>query len=179
LESTDKSSQFWREVFRGMTQNDAAPREFELATLQFQVKVSACCYGQLKRHRMATFLPAPYNPDDGFILPPAIAEAGLANRFEQAVRQAANASRELAKEIPIVAPYLLTNAHIRRIQLQVNARELYHIARLRQDKHAQWEIRHVADLMVTQARRLWPNLMALACGKDTFEERYNQLFRSE
>ncbi|MBU1936939.1 FAD-dependent thymidylate synthase, partial [bacterium] len=57
LEAKGLSPQFWREVFRGMTEHDAAPREFELATLQFQVKVSACCYGQLKRHRMATFLP--------------------------------------------------------------------------------------------------------------------------
>ncbi len=179
LEAKDVSPPFWREVFRGMTEHDAAPREFELATLQFQVKVSACCYGQLKRHRMATLLPAPYHPDDGFMLPPSFAEAGLAEKFEQAARQAANASRDLAKEVPTIAPYLLTNAHIRRIQLQVNARELYHIARLRQDKHAQWEIRQVADLMVAHARRLWPNLMALACGKDTFEERYNQLFRSE
>ena len=179
LEAENVSPKFWQEILRGMTEHDAAPREFELATLQFQVKVSACCYGQLKRHRMATLLPAPYHPDDGFILPPAVAEAGLADKFEQAVRQASHAARELATEIPAVAPYILTNAHIRRIQLQVNARELYHIARLRQDKHAQWEIRQVADLMVAEARRLWPNLMALACGKDTFEECYQQLFWSE
>jgi thymidylate synthase ThyX len=53
----------------------------------------------------------------------------------------------------------------------MNARELYHFSRLRQDGHAQWEIRGIANRMVEVAKRFCPLTMSLACGKDAFEQR--------
>lgn len=179
LEADNVPPHFWRTILKGMTLHDAAPREFELATLQFEVTASASCYAQLKRHRMMTLLPAAYRANDGIVLPAAVAEAGLSGRFKEAVRRAGRACEELAEEAPFAAAYLLTNAHVRRARLQVNARELYHVARLREDQQAQWEIRQLAGQMVAEARRLWPNLMALACGKDQFEAFYGRFFGSD
>ncbi|MBM3325226.1 MAG: FAD-dependent thymidylate synthase [Calditrichaeota bacterium] len=169
-------SDFWHTVFRGMTQHDPAPREFELATLQFEVRLSASCYAQFKRHRMMTLLPAPYCFGEGVILPPAIEQAGLSQPFADIVCNADEFCRKLAPTNSHAARYLLTNAHSRRAVVHLNARELYHMARLRQDKQAQWEIRRLVSQMVGQARQLWPNLMALACGKDEFDKRYERFF---
>jgi len=165
---------FWRSVLWGMNPHEPAPREFELATIQFQAKVSASCFAQLKRHRMMTLLPAPHRAHDGAVLPPAIVEAGLSDEFLRHVRHVSTLCEELAEELPAVAPYLMTNSHVRRVMLQVSARELYHMARLRQDEHAQWEIRQLVSRMTDEARKLWPNMMALACGKDKFESMYHQ-----
>ena len=64
---------------------------------------------------------------------------------------------------------ILTNAHRKRVLMKVNARELYHISRLREDRHAQWDIRERAQKMLQEARKVLPLTLMLATGKDTFE----------
>jgi thymidylate synthase ThyX len=58
----------------------------------------------------------------------------------------------------------------------MNARELYHFSRLRQDGHAQWDIRAIANRMIAMAKRACPLTMSLACGKDAFEQRKVVMF---
>jgi flavin-dependent thymidylate synthase len=166
----------WREIFRGMKEHDSAPREFELATVQFQVRLSASCFAQLKRHRMMTLLPAPYQANGGAILPPAVVETGWSEPFAEMLRHAALFRNRLDEANSLAARYLVTNASVRSAIIHVNARELYHMARLRQDQHAQWEIRQLVGQMIAQVRALWPNLMMLACGKDEFVNRYHRIF---
>ena len=164
----------WRLLFRDMTEHDGAPREFEVATLTFEALISASCFAQLKRHRMMTLLPQPYDPALGFVLPPGIRAAGLEPSYVTAIRACSSRAAELAAEHPLLAPYLLTNGHRRRVLIHLNARELYHFARLRSDHHAQWEIRSLSDQMLAQARAVWPNACALACGKDGFAAAYRR-----
>ncbi len=78
-----------------------------------------------------------------------------------------------------VAAYALTQAHCRRVLVRMNARELYHFSRLREDGHAQWEIRDMAHAMLSLAREVMPLSMALACGKDRFDEVKSKLFSVE
>ncbi len=167
----------WRAVFAEMTVHDSVPREFELATLTFEATISASCFAQLKRHRMMTLLPQPYALEDGVIVPPSVREAGLESVFAETITLAHSTARELIAAQPLMGPYLLTNAQRRRVVLHMNARELYHFARLRCDRHAQWEIRELAVQIVSQARNEWPGMLALACGKDQFAERYTDYFR--
>jgi flavin-dependent thymidylate synthase len=176
--SPPQEAALWKEIFRGMTEHDCPLREFELATLSCEVSISASCFAQLKRHRMMTMLPQPYATDDGVIVPPTIAEAGLESSFQKAVDSLFQAARNLASEQPLLTPYLLTNAQRRRVLIHVNARELYHIARLRSDAHAQWEIRATADQLLSLAKKHWPNLLRLACGKDQFGAVYATVFDS-
>jgi thymidylate synthase ThyX len=60
--------------------------------------------------------------------------------------------------------------------MKINARELYHIARLRADAHAQWDIRQMAEQMVYLGKREMPLTLMLATGKDGFTSLYNQIF---
>jgi thymidylate synthase ThyX len=147
-----------------------------VASLSFEAEISASCFAQLKRHRMMTLLAQPYGIDGGVIIPPSLLEAGLEKQFAEGIRLSHEAARKLAKASPLLAPYFLTNAQKRRVRIQMNAREFYHFARLRADSHAQWEIRSLAEQMLEQARKLWPNLMLLACGKDQFESVYRAVF---
>jgi thymidylate synthase ThyX len=60
--------------------------------------------------------------------------------------------------------------------MKLNARELYHLARLRTDAHAQWDIRELSEKMLRAARKVMPQTLMMACGKDSFDKLYKSLF---
>ncbi|MBP6876050.1 MAG: FAD-dependent thymidylate synthase [Candidatus Eisenbacteria bacterium] len=157
-----------RECLARLTRHDAPMRAFELPDFTYELIVSASCFAQLKRHRLATLLPQPYRPHLGITIPPAFADTGLERDLTEACARSEALYRRIASVHPEAAVYALTNAHRRRVILKVNARELYHVARLRMDRHAQWDIRVVATEMIRQARERAPLVMMAAMGKDEF-----------
>ena len=146
---------------------DALPREWELASFTFEVVVSASAYAQLKRHRMSTQLVSSYSPALGLRLPPSFSDAGLEGLLEEA-GAVSRAWRERLGERR-AAEYMLVNAHRRRAVVRMNAREMYHFARLRLDSHAQWDIRELAGRMVDLASAAAPLTMAEAGARGSEE----------
>ncbi len=167
-----------KRALRGEKVWDPLPREFELAQFTFEITLSSTAFAQLKRHRMATLLAGPYNPALGWTLPDSIREIGKADEFHDIMALSSELACRIANDAPSAAAYALTNAHRRRVLLQANARELVHVSRLREDIHAQWDIRRIARDMIAQARQAAPALMLLAAGKHEFETTRQQLFRS-
>ncbi|GBR72399.1 FAD-dependent thymidylate synthase [Candidatus Termititenax spirochaetophilus] len=135
---------------------DQLLREYELVDLTYELIVSASCFAQLKRHRMATLITGQYEPRLSLRIPPAVSAVGMSAEFRRLGQKTAKLHAEIKKEIPAVADYVLTNAHQRRMLCKVNLRELYHISRLREDSHAQWDIRQIAALMSAAARKALP-----------------------
>ena len=156
-------------VLGPMSIHDRPPRAAELVQLRFSLITSAACFGQLKRHRMATLIPQAYAPALGPKIPPLVLEAGLTEIFTGVIEQSEALYHKLLAQAPAAAPYALTQAHRRRVIFSCNARELYHVARLRQDEHAQWDIRVLADQMVAAAMEDLPLTLMLACGKHCFD----------
>ena len=163
-------------AFARMEFYDAPPREFEHIQLTFEVQISAAAYGQLKRHRMMSQSAQSYLPSLGLTVPPAVEEAGLADAFRAHGEVAAALFADILAQQPDAAPYALTNAHRRRVVVTTNLRDLYHFCRLREDAHAQWDIRRLAAVMREQAQRAMPLSTLLLCGKDSYVERYCALF---
>jgi thymidylate synthase ThyX len=60
--------------------------------------------------------------------------------------------------------------------MKFNAREMYHLARLRADQHAQWDIRDLTIKMLNQAKKVMPLTLMMACGKDNFSALYKKTF---
>ena len=172
-----------REIIWGalqrLSKHDPVPREFELAGATFDIVLSAACYGQLKRHRMATLIPQAYNVMFGdWTVPPAIAQAkdtDLVKIFDRVMLESAALWDEIYERNPQAAPYALTQAHHRRVLLAMNCRELYHFGRLRLDMAAQWDIREIAERMVSLLRRRFPLALMGVCGKDKFNEVWESL----
>ncbi len=155
---------------------DPAPREWELADFTFELIVSAAAFGQLKRHRMATLILGPYDPSLGWTIPESVRRAGGEARFNEVMDASAHLARRIAEINPAAAAYALTNAHRRRVIFKANAREMVHISRLREDLHAQWDIRSLAKRMVALAREKAPALLLLAVGKHAFERKRGELY---
>jgi len=155
---------------------DYPPREFEHADLVYDIVLSASCFAQLKRHRMASLTRQRYDPALGVTVPPSVSEAGAEREFLDVIDRTNEAHAALEKDIGPAADYVLTNAHRRRALLKINVRELYHISRLRQDATAQWEIRQVAAEMARLAAKAMPLACLLLGGKDAYPEIFGKVF---
>jgi thymidylate synthase ThyX len=155
---------------------DKAPKEFELAGMTFEVVVSSSCFAQLKRHRMATILPSCYDPALGITIPSSIEETGMVKTLENGARESSELYDKIKRQSGAAADYALLNAHRRRVIVKMNARELYHFSRLREDEHAQWDIRELAGKMMSIAKEEMPALFLLTCGKHEFDEKYQFIY---
>ncbi len=155
--------------------HDSVWREFENIQMLFEVTVSASCYAQLKRHRMATQIVQPYDTSLGCTVPATVKKGRAVSVFRRAVDRSEKFYRKIASTDRILAEYVLTNAHRRRVLLNMNLRELYHFSRLRSDTHAQWEIRDLSGELCSIASSRYPAGTMMLSGKDGFDEAMGQL----
>ena len=155
---------------------DAVLREFEHLYLTFELVISASCFAQLKRHRLMTITAQPYNPNHGWTIPVSVGEIKEHKNFKEMLARSEEAFDRVAAVSPAAAQYVLTNSHQRRVLVTVNAREIYHLGRLREDAAAQWDIRDIATRMIDQARHVMPLTLTLASGKDSYPKTYEELF---
>ena len=154
-------------------------RAFENIDYTFELVVSATNYAQLKRHRMTTQLVQDYDPMLGCTIPESIKAIGKAGFFNEITSKINDFYFELAKNSPAVKNYILSNAHRRRVLLKLNARELYHFISLRDDEHAQWDIRQSAREAENFVKANHPLTSMLLCGKSSYKEHFSKLFPEE
>jgi len=174
--SSEEKREFLKSAFRYMEFYDTPLREFEYVNLTYDLIISASCFAQLKRHRMATLTAQKYTPELGVTVPPSIEEIGSKKEFMEMMEETNRVYSLLKEYMDQGSEYVLTNAHRRRVLLKVNARELYHISRLREDATAQWDIRRTAAEMSRLAKEVMPLTCLLIGGKDSYPEVYEDIF---
>jgi thymidylate synthase ThyX len=174
--NVNQRKNLFKTAFEHMEFFDAVLREFEYVDLTFDLKISATCFAQLKRHRMATLTAQSYNPGWGVTIPPSLGEIGAERDFLEVIEQTNECYLRIKDTLRSGADYVLTNAHRRRVLMKVNARELYHMSRLREDITAQWDIRQIVGLMSERARKVMPLTFLLIGAKDSYPELYKRLF---
>lgn len=168
----DMQRQLFARIYKHMDPWTVVPRQWELVSLTFEVICSASCFAQLKRHRIATIIPQDYNLSLGYTIPESIRnDASALGSFNKIMEDSSYLYAKLLREFGApIATYALTQAHRRSVVLRMNLRELYHFSRLREDHHAQGEIRDIAVRISEYVRKIAPLSTALLCGKDRFEE---------
>ena len=133
------------ECLKDLGPHDPLPREFEMVDYTFEMVMDYGAYREFKRHRMQSYVPQPLTVAHGTLVPALITRAGLQDRFDQAVQEAEAGFWKLRESHPTVAPYLVTHAHKRRILTKVNARECFHLFKLRTQGQAHFSIRQAMD----------------------------------
>jgi len=171
-----EKEEYMKEAFKHMEFYDSTLREFEYIDLTFNLIVSAACFAQLKRHRMATITVQDYDPELDVTVPPSIEKIGARKEFTEIIDKTNDAYSTLKENRGIGAEYVLTNSHRRRVLMKVNARELYHISRLREDPSAQWDIRTVVGKMTNLAKEAMPLTFLLIGGKNIYPKIYKEIF---
>ena len=121
--------------------HDAPGREFELVNYTFEFLMDYGAYREFKRHRMLSYIPQPLTVAHGHGVPEVIAQAGLTDGYGAAMELAEQGFRNIAEFSPQVAQYLVTHAHYRRVLVQMNLRECYHLFKLRTSELAHFAIR--------------------------------------
>jgi len=143
---------------------------FEHASFTFAVEgISRACSHQLVRHRIASYSQQSQRyvsmKEPSYVVPASIKKDERAlSLFEDAIKKAHEAYRTLADVgIPLEdARYVLPNAWETRIVVTMNARELHHFFSLRLCRRAQWEIRDLARLMLSEVREVASGIFAVA-----------------
>jgi len=137
----------------------------EHAHFTFSIEgVSRSLTHQLVRHRIASYSQQSQRyvgmSRASYVLPPSIAENPEARkRFTETMDNAWSAYKELAEKVPKEdARYVLPNSCHTNITVTMNARELWHLFRLRCCRRAQWEIRMMAWKMLAEVREVAPVL---------------------
>jgi len=174
--SKDKLNKIFKTAWRNMQFYDSMLREFEYTNLTFNIVLSSACFGQLKRHRMSTITSQAYDPNLGITIPESIKEIKMDKKFKEIVNKTNDLFYDIHKKTPLAAQYILTNSHRKRVLMRVNARELYHISRLREDTHAQWDIQNISRAMTKEAKKVMPFTFNFIGGKDKFTEIYQNIY---
>ncbi len=135
----------------------------EFAHATFLVEgLSRACANQLTRHRLASFVQESQRyvevGDRELVLPQSIAASPLREEVAQLYDSARSLYRRLvaagvARED---ARYVLPIGAETRLTMNVNFREARHIISLRGSRHAQWEIRSLAQQMLAILRKEAP-----------------------
>lgn len=175
----EEKRSIFESLFGQMEFFDTPPREFELPEITFQAVVSAASFAQLKRHRLATLLTGPYHIDLQNTVPQNIKAVDLDKEFMAIVAATNAVYLELRKKYQAAADYVLTNSHRRLVIMKMNLREMYHFTRLREDEHAQWDIRSLARSLLKEVKQVMPLSTLLLCGKSDFVERYEEIFKKK
>ena len=169
-----------RELVRSSMKNrnfyDAVDRSFEMIDISLELTVSATNYAQLKRHRMSTQIMQDYSTGLGYTIPQNIIDMGMDNDFLKTMQKTDELYRKLSRDYPIQKNYILTNAHRKKVLFKMNARELYHFISLREDEHAQWDIRNTAESIRVLVSKKAPILSMMLCGKNLFNDKKLEVF---
>ena len=106
-------------------------RAFERVSYRFDVLADYGAFRDLQRHRMLTIEWQPLSPRHGYVMPEAVAEAGAAGLFEEAMERSAALYSALCDPFPAEAAYAVALAYRVRFTMQMNAREAMHVLELR------------------------------------------------
>ena len=109
-------------------------------------------------------------------MPPNIEKINRTKEFNSVIERTEKLYSKLQQDIPEHAPYILTNAHKRKILIKMNFRELYHFMSLRLDQHAQWDIRKTAEDMKEEILKHAPLTGMMMCGKSEFDVQKKNVF---
>ena len=137
----------------------------EHANFTFEIEgISRACLAQLTRHRIASFSVQSQryvkldNPE--LIIPETIRESPMAAEVESTMRYVMNLySRLLEAGVPAEdARFVTPQAVPTKLYMTMNARELLHFFSLRTCNRAQWEIRDLADKMLSLCKKISPEI---------------------
>ncbi|SFJ63890.1 Thymidylate synthase ThyX [Paenibacillus sp. UNC496MF] len=139
---------------------DNPPEAFKQLDYRAELLISEANWHQLLRHnRKTNFIFNEPTPYQGITIPPRIREAGL----EDLLILHANLAESMFKGMEAdIAPYVVLNAHRRRIVAHFDLWEAYHLINLRTSEEAQWDIRQTFTDLYNQLMFVNPNLIQYA-----------------
>jgi thymidylate synthase ThyX len=127
-------------------------RALERPTYRFDILSDYGAFRDLQRHRMMTLDWQRLSTSHGYVRPPEIDDAELADRFNASMERAAALHDALEPAFPDQAPYAASLAYRVRYMMHLNAREAMHVLELRTSPQGHPAYRRVCQEMHTLIR---------------------------
>jgi thymidylate synthase ThyX len=122
-------------------------RAFERTDYRFELVTDYGAFRDLQRHRMLSMEWQRLGISLGHDMPELVADAGLAEPYDEAIDRAEELYRALVPDFPEQASYVVALAHRIRYVMQFNAREAMHLIELRSGAQGHPSYRRVAQQM--------------------------------
>ncbi len=122
-------------------------RAFERTDYRFELVTDYGAFRDLQRHRMLTIEWQRLGVALGYDMPDLVVDAGLGERYDEAIGRAEELYHSLAPDFPEQASYAVALAHRIRYVMQLNAREAMHLIELRSGTQGHPAYRRVAQQM--------------------------------
>ncbi|MEM4598150.1 MAG: FAD-dependent thymidylate synthase [Candidatus Diapherotrites archaeon] len=154
--SKEKKEKIFEEFFKRIQNKDEPLREIEHTTYTFEILMDYGAYRDIQRHRICTQTTQLLSTKHGFCVPEELDAMGLKKEFCENMERAAELYKAVSEEFPIEAQYCVPLAFRKRTLFTMNARELYHIIRLRSGKTGHKSYRKVAQQMYCELQKAQP-----------------------
>jgi thymidylate synthase ThyX len=122
-------------------------RALERTGYRFDILADYGAFRDLQRHRLLTVEWQPFTPAHGYVRPGSVDQAGVADRFNEAMERSASLYHVLERVVPQQAGYAVSLAYRVRFVMQLNAREAMHLIELRSGSQGHPSYRRVAQEM--------------------------------
>jgi thymidylate synthase ThyX len=122
-------------------------RAFERTDYRFELVTDYGAFRDLQRHRMLTIEWQRLGISLGYDVPDLVEEAGLGERYDEAIGRVELLYRALLPDFPEQASYAVALAHRIRYVMQFNAREAMHLIELRSGTQGHPAYRRVVQQM--------------------------------
>lgn len=146
-------------------------RGFEAVSYRFEIVSDYGAFRDLQRHRMLTCQWQSLTPDLGAGIPDEVVEAGVGDRYEQALEVSGTEyERLVADGQAALAPYALCLGYRIRYVLDLNAREAMQLIELRSGREGHPTYRAVAQAMHDRIADVHPGIARTMSHLDTSSE---------
>jgi thymidylate synthase ThyX len=156
--NTQEKERVTDEFLKRMGKHDQPMRELEHIYYTFDILCDYGAFRDIQRHRMCTQTSQELTALHGHSTPKEMDDLGLAKQYESLMDQAKEAYREIAKDLPKEAQYVVPLAFRKRTLFTWNLRALSHFIRLRSGKEGHESYRKIAREMYEEIRRVHPLL---------------------
>ena len=148
-------------IFEGLSSSrenrrHKSPRALEHAFFTFEITADFGMYRDLQRHRMLTQERQILTCDNGYFLPKELKDTDLEKDYVNAMNLAKKAYDTIAKELPEEAQYVVPMAYNVHWYFNINLRSLQWLAELRSSPAGHPNYRYVAQEMVKQVIKVFP-----------------------
>lgn len=156
-----KRKELFKLVYKNRDDREELLRETSSGyRLIFDISSEFGTHKDLHRHRRCIKITKPFNAEHGYITPQQIIDAGLANKYQEAMNKVGKFAQKLEKEkdqaIKMCSAYLLGYGWRRRFLMKMDARELQYIAELRTRPEGHFAYREIAWLMYQEFKKRFP-----------------------
>jgi len=152
-----------RKAIEKLGKHDNPINVFKLVNYEAEFTISEACWHQLLRHRKVNWIFKEPSVSHGITVPPNVAQAGAEELLREATLRSEKLYDKLMNEnLPLVATYVVTNAHNRRVIGSFDLWELYHLTNLRMSEGAQWDIKNIIGMLAKEISKYHPNLVSPA-----------------